>query len=192
MAWHSWRKGVRIQNVVRRTVGGRKPQGQSLQTLFNVCPRRVLWPSKDWSVVHMRINGQLGRFLLSCIEFHHLLFWGHATSISPAASPWGPQTSEAAGKALFVWDVGPSSHTRQRVDAASSLDSVQAVPTPELEFTGETWTLNHRKASPPHRFSTLCPRNFTFEITSFLTEEPLDEGERGEWKSWLQAQHSKN
>ena len=24
------------------------------------------------------------------------------------------------------------------------------------------------------------------------TEEPLDEGERGEWKSWLKTQHSKN
>ena len=24
------------------------------------------------------------------------------------------------------------------------------------------------------------------------TKEPLDEGERGEWKSWLKAQHSKN
>ena len=24
------------------------------------------------------------------------------------------------------------------------------------------------------------------------TKEPLDEGERGEWKSWLKTQHSKN
>ena len=24
------------------------------------------------------------------------------------------------------------------------------------------------------------------------SEEPLDETERGEWKSWLKAQHSKN
>ena len=24
------------------------------------------------------------------------------------------------------------------------------------------------------------------------TKEPLDEGERGEWKSWLEIQHSKN
>ena len=24
------------------------------------------------------------------------------------------------------------------------------------------------------------------------TQEPLDEGERGEWKSWLKTQHSKN
>ena len=24
------------------------------------------------------------------------------------------------------------------------------------------------------------------------TEEPLDESERGEWKSWLRAQHSEN
>ena len=23
-------------------------------------------------------------------------------------------------------------------------------------------------------------------------EEPLDEGERGEWKNWLKTQHSKN
>ena len=25
-----------------------------------------------------------------------------------------------------------------------------------------------------------------------LTKEPLDEGERGQWKSWLKAQHSEN
>ena len=25
-----------------------------------------------------------------------------------------------------------------------------------------------------------------------ITKEPLDEGERGEWKSWLKAQHSEN
>ena len=24
------------------------------------------------------------------------------------------------------------------------------------------------------------------------TKEPLDESERGEWKSWLETQHSKN
>ena len=24
------------------------------------------------------------------------------------------------------------------------------------------------------------------------TKEPLDEGERGEWKNWLKTQHSKN
>ena len=24
------------------------------------------------------------------------------------------------------------------------------------------------------------------------TKEPLDDGERGEWKSWLKTQHSKN
>ena len=71
-------------------------------------------------------------------------------------------------------------HTQGSVEAGSSLDSVQAVPSAELEFSGQTWFLNHRKASPPHQFSTLCHRNFTLEIPSFLTEEPLDEGERGE------------
>ena len=25
-----------------------------------------------------------------------------------------------------------------------------------------------------------------------VTEEPLDESERGEWKTWLKTQHSKN
>ena len=25
-----------------------------------------------------------------------------------------------------------------------------------------------------------------------VTEKPLDEGEKGEWKSWLKTQHSKN
>ena len=115
MAWHSWRKGVRTQKVARRTVRGRKSRGQSLQTLFNGCPwNSVPWPSKDCSVVHTRINGQLGRFLLACLKSHHPLFWGHATCISPAASPWAAQTLEAPTKALFVWEVEPSSHTRQR------------------------------------------------------------------------------
>ena len=31
----------------------------------------------------------------------------------------------------------------------------------------------------------------TFMAESTGTEEPLDEGERGEWKSWLKIQHSK-
>ena len=29
-------------------------------------------------------------------------------------------------------------------------------------------------------------------LTAERTKEPLDESERGEWKSWLKAQHSKN
>ena len=28
--------------------------------------------------------------------------------------------------------------------------------------------------------------------TTLMAKEPLDEGERGEWKSWLKTQHSKN
>ena len=30
------------------------------------------------------------------------------------------------------------------------------------------------------------------DTTLMRTEEPLDESERGEWKSWLKAQHSEN
>ena len=29
-------------------------------------------------------------------------------------------------------------------------------------------------------------------ITAENEEEPLDEGERGEWKNWLKTQHSEN
>ena len=29
-------------------------------------------------------------------------------------------------------------------------------------------------------------------VRKWRTEEPLDESERGEWKSWLKAQHSEN
>ena len=29
-------------------------------------------------------------------------------------------------------------------------------------------------------------------ITAESEEEPLDEGERGEWKNWLKTQHSEN
>ena len=36
--------------------------------------------------------------------------------------------------------------------------------------------------------------NFIFPNCSSLgiNKEPLDESERGEWKSWLKAQHSEN
>ena len=37
--------------------------------------------------------------------------------------------------------------------------------------------------------------NLTYaDDTTLMAEskEPLDEGERGEWKSWLKTQHSKN
>ena len=36
--------------------------------------------------------------------------------------------------------------------------------------------------------------NFIFPSCSFLgiNKEPLDESEKGEWKSWLKTQHSKN
>ena len=32
----------------------------------------------------------------------------------------------------------------------------------------------------------------TFRAELRRIEEPLDESERGEWKSWLKAQHSEN
>ena len=32
----------------------------------------------------------------------------------------------------------------------------------------------------------------TFMAESEKEKEPLDESERGEWKSWLKAQHSEN
>ena len=32
----------------------------------------------------------------------------------------------------------------------------------------------------------------TLMAEKWRTEEPLDESERGEWKSWLKAQHSEN
>ena len=32
----------------------------------------------------------------------------------------------------------------------------------------------------------------TLMAEKWRTKEPLDESERGEWKSWLKAQHSEN
>ena len=37
-----------------------------------------------------------------------------------------------------------------------------------------------------------CADDTTLMAESKGTEEPLDESERGEWKSWLKPQHSKN
>ena len=40
--------------------------------------------------------------------------------------------------------------------------------------------------------STLDQWNLLMERFSKITKEPLEESERGEWKSWLKAQHSEN
>ena len=37
--------------------------------------------------------------------------------------------------------------------------------------------------------SILVIKHFKIRVYAFL---PLDESERGEWKSWLKAQHSEN
>ena len=38
-----------------------------------------------------------------------------------------------------------------------------------------------------------CPYSFIHNNQDIeTTQEPLDEAERGEWKSWLKAQHSEN
>ena len=39
--------------------------------------------------------------------------------------------------------------------------------------------------------STLMTDKVIYE-KAFMTKMPLDEGERGEWKNWLKAQHSEN
>ena len=53
---------------------------------------------------------------------------------------------------------------------------------PELEsrLLGEIETNSDMQMTPPYG------RKQTG------TKEPLDKGERGEWKSWLKTQHSKN
>ena len=37
-----------------------------------------------------------------------------------------------------------------------------------------------------------CADDTTLRGRKRRTKEPLDESERGEWKSWLKAQHSEN
>ena len=43
-------------------------------------------------------------------------------------------------------------------------------------------------------FSTMsCPMSYTMSLYNVLyNKEPVDESERGEWKSWLKIQHSEN
>ena len=38
----------------------------------------------------------------------------------------------------------------------------------------------------------ICRWHHTYDRKRRITKEPLDESERGEWKSWLKAQHSEN
>ena len=44
--------------------------------------------------------------------------------------------------------------------------------------------MHMRKERKAQKGKVNCP--------SLPTEEPLDESERGEWKSWLKTQHSEN
>ena len=50
----------------------------------------------------------------------------------------------------------------------------------ESRFQGETSIISDTQMTPPYS------RKWT------ETKEPHDESERGEWKSWLETQHSKN
>ena len=50
-----------------------------------------------------------------------------------------------------------------------------------------TWDCGEKYQSPQ-----LCRWHHPYGRKQRGTKEPLDEGERGEWKSWLKAQHSEN
>ena len=50
----------------------------------------------------------------------------------------------------------------------------------DSRLTGEIWIASDMQMTPPYG------RKWR------RTKEPLDESERGEWKSWLKAQHSEN
>ena len=56
--------------------------------------------------------------------------------------------------------------------------------------------MNHKlKSRLPGKMATTSDIQMTYHYNDRKqrgTEEPLDEGERGEWKSWLKTQHSKN
>ena len=49
----------------------------------------------------------------------------------------------------------------------------------EVRFLGEISVTSDMQMTPPFG-------------RKWRTKEPLDESERGEWKSWLTAQHSEN
>ena len=70
-----------------------------------------------------------------------------------------------------------------------------------LGWTG--WISLQSKSSPTPQFKSISSLALSFFYSSTLThhrysrkwrrtKEPLDESKKGEWKSWLKAQHSEN
>ena len=57
-----------------------------------------------------------------------------------------------------------------------------------------SWRKNKLKSRLPGKISITseCRYHHPYGRNWRRTKEPLDEGERGEWKSWLKAQHSEN
>jgi len=59
------------------------------------------------------------------------------------------------------------------------------------------WNAELDEAQAGIKIAGINRNNFRYaDDTTFMakwrTKEPLDESERGEWKSWLKAQHSEN
>ena len=69
------------------------------------------------------------------------------------------------------------------------LTYMQSIP---CEIPG--WMKHKLKSKLPGEISKpqICRWYYSYGRKQRRTKEPLDESERGEWKSWLKARHSKN
>ena len=54
------------------------------------------------------------------------------------------------------------------------------------------WMRHKLESRLPGEISIVCRWHYPYGRKWRRTKEPLDESERGEWKSWLNAQHSEN
>ena len=69
------------------------------------------------------------------------------------------------------------------------LTSMQSTSCEMMGWMKQSWNQDCReKYLPPHK----CRWHHSNGRKQRGTKEPLDEGERGEWKCWLKTQHSKN
>ena len=79
---------------------------------------------------------------------------------------------------------------------------VKAMVFPVVMYGCESWTIKKAESQRIHAFKVRCWRRvLRVQIHRWHhpygrkwrgTKKPLDESERGEWKSWLKVQHSEN
>ena len=70
-----------------------------------------------------------------------------------------------------------------RLDEAEAWVKIAGSNIKNLRYTDDTTIMAESKGEL---------KNLLMKVKEESEKEPLDESERGEWKSWLKAQHSEN